>query len=141
MEVKKMPIDWKLFEKKTEDSFVKLVAGKPKLLELVTVQQTSISVPDNTKSEDKHGNFPTKEIPCLEFVVTKEDGKIVEKTYSVTSKNLAMSVKPVVDKVDQGKPVTIKITQYGTGFDTYYEWCEVQADGKETATISTEEKK
>jgi len=134
-----MPIDWKTFEKKTEDSFVKLVAGKPKTLELVTVQQTITKVPDKDKQQDDSGNYPTKEIPCLEFAVTKEDNNPVQKVYSVTSKNLAMSLKSIAEKVEDNKTATIKITQYGVKYDTYYEWCEI-VDGKEGEKISTEKK-
>lgn len=103
-------INWDKFEQQ-ESNYVKLVAGKPKILNLVSVAQTNENITDNKTGEEKI-------VPALKFKVDEEDGKKVDKEFTVLSKILAKQLKPIVIN---GLPKKLSITRYGTGFDTEYE--------------------
>lgn len=105
-------IDWKKWE---SDRFVKLTAGRPKVLTLTSAKDMINTI------KQKDGS--PKDMPCIVFKVSNEDGKEVEKEYSVSSRKLANKLKPIIPR---GFPATVKITSFGTGFDTEYEVEEVK---------------
>ena len=107
-------IDWKKWE---SDRFVKLTAGRPKVLTLTSAKETT-----NPIKQKDTGSF--KDVPCVVFKVIKEDDKEVEKEYSVTSRKLVNKLKPIIMK---GFPATVKITSFGTGFDTEFEVEEIMS--------------
>lgn len=107
-----MPIDEK---KWGSDQFVKLVAGRPKTLTLVSYQDTETQVFDKATNT-------MKTIPCVKFVVDNEDGEKVSKEWSVTARKLANNLNPLIEQtLDKGQPLKITVTQFGTGFATEYE--------------------
>jgi hypothetical protein len=105
-------IDWKKWE---SDRFVKLTAGRPKILTLTSAKDTTNPI------KQKDGSF--KDVPCIVFKVSNEDGKEVEKEYSVTSRRLVNKLKPIIMK---GFPATVKITSFGIGFDSEFEVEEIK---------------
>lgn len=106
-----MPIDWNRWE---SDQYVKLTAGRPKVLVL------SEAADADTEIKQKDGTI--KKIPCLTFKVTNEDGQSVEKEWSVTSRNLARQLRSLIEQtIDKGQELKIQVTQFGSGFDTEYE--------------------
>jgi len=100
-------INWDKWE---SDRFVKLKAGRPKTLTLVSAKDTINTI------KQKDGS--PKDVPCIVFKVSIEDGKEVEKEYSVTSRRLVNKLKPIILK---GFPATVKITSFGIGFDSEFE--------------------
>jgi len=108
------------------DNHVRFIAGKPKKLKLFAVRQEQQTIQGNV-------------VETLVFGVNEEDGKPVEKEFSITSKKLANAMWKIAEKVDQVNVVEIKTTKFGSGYDTYYEFCEI-IGGKETQVISTEKK-
>lgn len=107
-------INWIAFEQQ-ETKYIKLIAGKPKNLNLVSVIQTK----ENISTKDKQGNvIDEKIVPALKFKVNEEDGKAVDKEFSVTSKILARQLKPIIEK---GLPRKLTITRFGASYDTEYE--------------------
>lgn len=91
--------------------FVRLIAGKPCVLQIVSVKDTETRLPP-----DEEGIV--KVVPCLEFRIVKENNVAVDKTWSVTSKKLAHKMRPFIER---GFPFTIQAVQYGTRFDRDYE--------------------
>jgi len=144
MEVKKMPeeIDYESFKPRSSDDFVSMTAGEPIKLKLQTVKQTTREVPDTNQPADEQGNHPMKTIPCIEYSVVAENDIEVNKLWKVSSKRLVFAMKKINDKIIAGNPVEITITQYGSGFNTYYKFAEF-VKGSAQAIISTkaEEKK
>ena len=125
-----MPIDFSPFEKSS--NFVKFVAGVPKVLELVTVSA------ENRDFTNEAGQ--KKQLYSLMFAVTKEDGITVEKTWSITSKALAIALKPIVAQIEAGQTKTLKLTKFGSKFETFYKFAVIE-NGKELVEVSTEPKK
>ena len=111
----KTEVDWNRWE---GERFVKMIAGKPKVLTCESVKDTNTEITDKRSGD-------TKQIPCLNFKVSNEDGEKTDKEWSVTSKLLAKALRPLVEK---GFPFTVKVTQFGSGFETTYEIQE-QASG------------
>lgn len=103
-------INWDKFEQQ-ESKYVKLIAGKPKTMNLVSVSQVNEIIKDNRTNENKT-------IPALKFKVDEVDGKTVDMEFTVLSKLLAKQLKPVVLN---GLPKKVTITRYGADFDTEYE--------------------
>jgi len=108
------------------DNHIRFIAGKPKTLKVIAVRQETQTIND-------------KPVESIVFGVTEEDGKVVEKELSITSKRLVNAIWKVAEQVEAGKTTTFKITKFGTSFETYYEFCEV-VDGKDGTVISTEQK-
>lgn len=105
--------DWDSFQSK--EKFVKLIAGKPKALVINDYNAGTTEI----KSK-KDGVEVVENIPAILCVVSKEDGEVLKenKTYTITSKNLATMIRPILEKK---LPASVTIIQYGTGFDTTYD--------------------
>lgn len=104
-------IDWNAWE---GSRYVKIKVGKPKTLTVDSVRETTTQI----KDKDKSGSDITKDVRCLVFHVTKEDGEAVDKEFSVTSRLLAQKLKPFVQK---GMPFTVTIHSSGEKFEREYE--------------------
>lgn len=60
--------------------------------------------------------------PGIGFDVLEEDGKVVQKQFTVTSRRLIRALKPIILKAEEEKRNTISvgIIRTGEGFDTEY---------------------
>ena len=107
-----MPIDEK---KWSSDRFISLVAGVAKELVLNSYEETETEILDKKTDE-------TKKIPCVKFSVGMEDGKTVDKEWSVTSRGLVKQLIPLVkETIDKNAVLKLNVTQFGSGYKTYYE--------------------
>lgn len=96
--------------------FVKIVAGKPKVLLLQSVRQK----PSVFKDKDTGSETTT---PSLEFNISEEDGMEVSKKFTVTSRRLVKLLRPVIEK---NLPRKVQITQFGTGYEIEWEVKEIE---------------
>lgn len=99
-------INWDKWE---SNKYIKLKAGKPKVLTITAAQETTTDITQADKT--------IKTVPCIIFKVANEDGKSVDSEFSVTSRKLVASLKPIIQR---GFPFTVKITSYGSGFEVEY---------------------
>ena len=129
-------IDYESFKPRSSDDFVSMTAGEPIKLKLKAVKQTTRDVPDTQQPADEQGNHPMKTIPCIEYVVVAENDKEVNKLWKVSSKRLVFAMRKINDKIVAGTPVEVNMTQYGSGFSTYYKFAEF-VDGVAQAVSST----
>lgn len=107
-------INWDKWE---SGKYVKIVAGIPKVLTLTSAKETTKPIKQKDNS--------IKEVACIVFGVSREDGKDVQMEYSVSSKKLVNMLKPII--IRTGFPLTVKITSYGSGFETNYNVEEIRA--------------
>ena len=59
----------------------------------------------------------------LRFDVVEEDSVTVDKTFSITSKRLIRALRPIIQKAENGKEDSIRVSilRTGEGLDTSYE--------------------
>jgi len=59
----------------------------------------------------------------ISFVVGQENGLMVDKQFTTTSRRLVAVLKPILQKADHEnrKSIRLSITRMGEGFDTSYE--------------------
>ena len=98
-------IDWVLFT----SNFVKLEEGEPLDLEVTNWRQTE---------EDFNG----EKIDGIRFDVLGENGLRLEKTWVITSKRLATTLKPHIINADKmgRKTFKVRVLKSGKGFSTQY---------------------
>lgn len=101
-------IDWTIFNNQ-DSRFIRLEAGIPKKLRLESVNQTvrEFNLQDGT----------TERRDALDIRITQEDDQNVEKQLTVTSKRLALALKPHIIK---GLPTVLTISKIGEKFNTQY---------------------
>ena len=95
-------IDWKKFR----TDFVRIETGVQKVLKLSNWRQGSWF-----------------NMPGIRFDVTEEDSEQVKKVFTVTSKRLIRSIKPIILEAEKaGKSeIRISILRLGEGLNTFYE--------------------
>lgn len=101
MKIKREKINWTKFK----DKYVSLVTGTEKKLKLANWRD---------------GNWFNK--PGIGFDVLEEDGKKVQKQFTVTSRRLIRVLKPLILKAEESKrdTVSVSILRIGEGLDTRY---------------------
>ena len=116
MPVNMSEIDGKIGKPGTTN-FVKLVAGRPKVLRIEDVNLTEIEVDDEETG--------IKKVSGILCGVVMEDGNKCTKDFTITSKKLVAKLKEdFVRKTYLKKD--LKITKFGSSYDTDYEieWLE-----------------
>ena len=94
------------------ENYVKLTQGVPTRLHFAdhAIIKKTITDPDSRR---------TKEINALEFVVDRENGKVVSKSYSILSEKHALDFRRYLD--DKGyRLFDFTITVYGKGYLAVY---------------------
>ncbi len=98
-------IDWNLFE----SQYVRFEEGIPVDLELINLQVTQ-------------EEFQGKLSPGLRAEVIRENGIPKKKELCVTSKRLALALRPIVENALQmeNEVIKVRIRKTGSGFNTQY---------------------
>jgi hypothetical protein len=97
-----MAIDW---DNMMGGEYIQIVAGQPKQMELRDwAEQTQFK-------DDKTGQVR----PGVVFNVTKEDGKEVDKTWTVTAKGALKMLRPIVEKAEAAGNQTINVNVLAVG--------------------------
>lgn len=97
-------------------NYIDLIAGVPKLLKISRYYMDVIDMKDPESKEIK----PVNRLVCI---VTREDGKDVSKTFSITSEKLAQMIMPGLKK-DLYKEKEVRLIMTGRGYLREYsmEW-------------------
>lgn len=105
-------IDWNRFN----NQYVKLCAGVEKKLKLT-----------KWSSGEWFGKYG------LNFIVLEEDGKKVEKQFTVVSRRLVRELKPILQKAEEEEKETISVSilRAGEGYNTSYTVKELPPSFKE----------
>ena len=74
--------------------------------------------------------------PGITFSVTQEDGQMVNKKLTTTSRRLISALRPILEKADSEgrKSIKLSIIRRGEGFDTNYEVAETLLAGEEVVS-------
>jgi len=97
-------------------NYIDLVAGVPKKLKISRYYKDVIEMKDPESKEIK----PVNRLVCI---VTREDGKEVNKTFSITSEKLAQMIMPGLKK-DLHLEKEVRLIMTGIGYLREYsmEW-------------------
>jgi len=97
-------------------NYIDLITGVPKLLKISRYYMDVIDMKDPESKEIK----PVNRLVCI---VTREDGKDVSKTFSITSEKLAQMIMPGLKK-DLYKEKEVRLIMTGRGYLREYsmEW-------------------